>query len=147
MIKKKGRCLTSGGGKGTQDLLNTTATTTNLIMNIKGKMQMMTSSTPQEEGGGDDSLSRFKKNKVTGKNVVLFNNRPVEDGEVPSNGDNLCGNDEKSNDVDNVGSAGDDRDGRGDNGRKAGWEEDNSRRSNGKEEFELDDNDYAKGGR
>ncbi len=45
----------SGGGEGIQDPLNATTTTTNLTMNVKGKMQMMTSSTPQEEGGGDNS--------------------------------------------------------------------------------------------
>jgi hypothetical protein len=55
MIKKKGQRLTSSGGKGIQDLLNTTATTTNLRINVKGEMQMMTSSMPQEEGGGDNS--------------------------------------------------------------------------------------------
>jgi hypothetical protein len=37
----------------------------------------------------------------------------------------LGGNDKTSNNNNNGGSAGDDRDGRGDNGRKAGWEEDN----------------------
>jgi hypothetical protein len=68
---------------------------------------MMTSSTPQEKGGGDNSLSRFNKNGVISKNVVLFNNRPVKDGEVQSNGDNLGGNDEKSNDDINGGCAGD----------------------------------------
>ena len=79
--------MTTSGGKRIQDLLNTTATTTNLMMNIKGKTQMMTSSTPWEEGGGNNSSSRFNKNGVIGKNVVLFNNRTVKDGEVPSNGD------------------------------------------------------------
>ncbi len=45
-IIKKGQRLTSSGNKGIQDLLNTIATTTNLTMNVKGKMQMMTSSMP-----------------------------------------------------------------------------------------------------
>ena len=58
-MKKKGRHLMSGSSKGIRDLLNTTATTTNLIINVKGKMRMMTSSMPREEGGGDDSSSRF----------------------------------------------------------------------------------------
>jgi hypothetical protein len=49
----------SGGSKGIQDPLNTTATTTDLTMNVKGEMQMMTSLTPREEGGGDKSSSRF----------------------------------------------------------------------------------------
>ena len=137
--------MTSGGGKGIQDPLNSTATTPNLTMNSKGKMQMMTSSTLREERGGDDSSSRFTKNRVTGKNVVLFNDRPVKDAEVPSNGDNLGGNDKMSNNDDNGRSAGDDWDGRGDNGRKAEWEEDNSRRSNGKSKIELDNNDGAEG--
>ncbi len=35
-----------------------------------------------------------------------------------------------------------DRDGRGDNGRKAGWEEDNSRRSDGESKFEDNDENY-----
>jgi hypothetical protein len=81
---------------------------------------MMTSSTPQEEGGRDDNSSRFNKNGVTGKNVVLFNDRPVEDGEVPSNGDNVGGSDKTSNNDSDGGCAKNDRDGRGDNGRKAG---------------------------
>ncbi len=51
--------MTSGGGKGIQNLLNTTATTTNLTMNVKDKMQIMTSSMLQEEGQGDDSSWRF----------------------------------------------------------------------------------------
>ncbi len=126
MIKKKGRCLTFGGGKGIRDPLNTTASTTNLIMNNKGKTRMMTSSTPREEGEGDDSSFRFNQTGVTGKNVVLFNNRPDKDGEVPSNGDNLGGNDELSNNDIFGRSAGDERDGRGDDGRKTGWEEDYS---------------------
>jgi hypothetical protein len=138
--------LTSGSSKGIQDPLNTTATTNNLTMNVKGEMQIMTSSTQHNEGGGDNSSSRFDKNRVSGKNVVLFNNRPVKDGEVPSNGDYLGGNNKTSNDDNDFRSAGDDRDGRGDNGRKAGWEEDNSGRSNGKNIFELDNNDGAEGG-
>ncbi len=97
-------------------------------------------------GRGDDSSWRVNKNGVTGKNVVLFNDRQVEDGEVPSNKDDLGRNNKTSNDDDNGGSAGDDRDGKGDNGRKVEWEEDNSRRSNGKNEFELDNNDGAEEG-
>ncbi len=85
--------MTSGGGKGIQDPLNSTATTPNLTMNSKGKMQMMTSSTPREEGGGDDSSFRFNKSRVTSKVVVLFNNRLVKDGEVLSDGDYLGGKD------------------------------------------------------
>ncbi len=139
--------MTSGGGKGIQNLLNTTTTTTNLAMSNKGKTQIMTSSMPQEEGGGDNISSRFNKNGVTGKNVVMFNNRPVKDGEVPSNGDYLGGNNKTSNNDGNSGSAGDDMDGRGDNWRKAGWEEDNSRRSNGENKFELDTDEGAEGGR
>jgi hypothetical protein len=144
-LKKKGRCLTSGGGEGIRDPLNTTTSTTNLIMNNKGKTQMMTSSTPWEEGEGDDSSFRFNQTGVTSKNVVLFNNRLDKDGEVLSNGDNLGGNDKMSNDDDNGGSAGDDKDGRGDNGRMAGWEENNSARSNGENRFELNVNDGAEG--
>jgi hypothetical protein len=49
-------------------------------MNVKGKTGVMTSSMPWEETRGDDSSSRFNINGVTVKNVVLFNNRPVEDG-------------------------------------------------------------------
>jgi hypothetical protein len=86
------------------------------------------------------------KNRVTGKDVVVFNNGPVKDGEVLSDGDNLSGNDEPSNDDNNGRSAGDDRDGRGDNGRKAGWDGDYSGRSNGKNKFKLDNDDGAEGG-
>ncbi len=67
--------------------------------------------------------------------MVLFNGRLVEDGEVPSNGDDLGSNNKMSNNDDDVRSAGDDWDGRRDNGRKAGWEEDKSGRSNGKNKF------------
>jgi hypothetical protein len=59
--------------------------------------------------GGSPAWDKTK-NRVTGKNVVLFNNRPVKDGEVPSNGDDLSGNDKMSNNDDNSGSAGDDWD-------------------------------------
>ncbi len=55
-MKKKGRHLTSSSGKGIQDPLNTTATITDLMMNAKGKTQMMTSLTLREEGGGDNSF-------------------------------------------------------------------------------------------
>jgi hypothetical protein len=89
-------------------------------MKVKGKMQMMTSSMLQEEGGGENRSSRFNINGVTGKNVVLFNNRMVKDGKVPGNGDNLGSNDKTRNNDDDGRSAGDDRDGRGDNERKAG---------------------------
>jgi hypothetical protein len=80
---------------------------------------------------------------------VLFNDRPFKDGEVPSNGEDLSGNDKMSkdsNDDNKGGSGGGGRDGRGNNGRKAEWEEDNSRRGNGENKFELDENDGAEGG-
>ncbi len=112
--------MTYGGGKGIQDPLNTIATTPNLMMKVKGKMQMMISSMPQKEGGGDDSSLRFNKNGIIGKNVVLFNNRPVKDGEVPSNGDNLGSNDKTSNNDNDDRSAGDDWDGRGTLGGRLG---------------------------
>jgi hypothetical protein len=44
-------------------------------------------------------------------------------------------------------SAGDDKDRKGDNGRKAGWEEYNSGRSDGENSFELYNNDGAEGGK
>ena len=34
----------------------------------------------------------------TGKNVILFNDRPFEEGEVPSDGDNLSGGEDSSSD-------------------------------------------------
>ncbi|KAL3817162.1 hypothetical protein ACHAXA_006162 [Cyclostephanos tholiformis] len=87
-------------------------------------------------------------NVHAGKNVVLFNDRPFEDGEVPSDGDDLSGNDETSDDSDDDdgGSDGGGKDGRGDGGMRAGWEEDDSESSDGENEFMLDDDDDGEEG-
>ena len=50
--------------------------------------------------------------------MVLFNDRPFEEGEVPSDGDNLSG-DESLGDDDSEESDADDDDGDGDDGREA----------------------------
>ncbi len=61
-------------------------------------------------------------NKYASKNMVLFNNRPFEDGEVPSNTEDLSGDkmSKDSNNDDNGRSGGGGTNGREDNGRKAG---------------------------
>ncbi len=60
-------------------------------------------------------------NKYSGKNVVQFNDRLFEVGEVPSNGEDLSGNDKmiKDSNDDNDGSSGGAvRDKRGDNAKQ-----------------------------
>ncbi len=86
-------------------------------------------------------------NVHAGKNVVLFNDRPFESGEVPSDGDDLSGDDVSSSSDDGSGSDDDDNDddggGRGGDAgrrRKADWEEDDDS-DDAENEFELDDHD------
>ncbi len=68
--------------------------------------------------------------------MVLFNDRLFEEGEVPSDGNNLSGYDEMSNDSNNddggSGSEGGGRDGRGAEVRRSRWVEDDSGSSNSK---------------
>ena len=69
-----------------------------------------------------------------GRNVVLFNDRPFEEGEVPSDGDNLSGDESSSSEEEedsDEDEEGEDEDG---NGRK--WREDEDE---GEEEFDGDD--------
>mmetsp|Transcript_28831 Transcript_28831/g.61174 ORF Transcript_28831/g.61174 Transcript_28831/m.61174 type:complete len:917 (+) Transcript_28831:232-2982(+) len=70
-----------------------------------------------------------------GRNVVLFNDRPMEEGEVPSDGDNLSG-DESSSSSEEEGDSDDDSDNEegSDNGRRHREEDDE-----GEEEFEGED--------
>jgi hypothetical protein len=61
-------------------------------------------------------------NKYAGKNMVRFNDRPFKDGEVPSNGEDLSGNDKMSKDSDDDdddgGCGGGVREKRGDNAKQ-----------------------------
>ena len=89
-------------------------------------------------------------NVHAGKGVVLFNDRPFEDMEVPSDGDDLSGNDETSvSDDSSDDDGGDDDDGGGGGRRRGGgagkgWEDDDSG-DEGEREFELEDK--TEGGR
>ena len=72
-------------------------------------------------------------NVHAGKNVVLFNDRPFEDGEVPSDGDDLSGDGGSSSESESESddSESDEEDGPGGRGRDGS-------ESEGEEEFELD---------
>ena len=73
-------------------------------------------------------------NVHAGKNVVLFNDRPFDDEELVSDGDNLSGDESSSSDESDDDDDSDDEDGEGGNGRKRGESD-----SEGEQEFELED--------
>ncbi len=67
-------------------------------------------------------ICHVMSNKYASKNMVQFNNRLFKDGEVPSNGEDLCGDNKMSKDSDNDdngGSGGGVRDKRGDNSKQS----------------------------
>ena len=71
-----------------------------------------------------------------GKNVVLFNDRPFEDDEIPSDGDNLSGDESSSSSSSDDDD--DDDDESGGEGRKGNESDEDSE---GEQEFELEDED------
>ena len=71
-----------------------------------------------------------------GKNVVLFNDRPFEEDEIPSDGDNLSGDESSSSSSSDDDD--DDDDESGGEGRKGNESDEDSE---GEQEFELEDED------
>ncbi|KAL7539357.1 hypothetical protein ACHAXR_009209 [Thalassiosira sp. AJA248-18] len=73
-----------------------------------------------------------------GKNVVLFNDRPLEEEDFVSDGDNLSGDESSSDDSDSSDDDDSDDDSDGGGGGGGGGKEDSSE---GEQEFELEDRD------
>ena len=78
-----------------------------------------------------------------GKNVVLFNDRPFDDDEIPSDGDNLSGDESSSSEDESESDDDSDSDGDENNEGRKGESDD----SEGEQEFELEDDEEGEGER